>query len=380
MVGGWRAAALTAGSAAASWSRPSAAARPAAARTAACPRPSRMAPLGDLVAPGGLELRAAQRFRILRREACAIAPFGHTSRWCDGSQTRAPGACDARACPNGPRPSRRAHRRSSRRRARCGSRELFALPNPTAARAPIRRRPGSCRRRARRDEPGAPGGGLVRRDADATPPFPMKALMKVLPRRRRQRHRGTPSGSSRSAKRLIPGVQCPPGERWPRRRWQVRVGGHAGKLRLPAPGPAAFDRPDRGARSWHADRASPAHRGWRGRGPRVRRRSVRLSRPPPASAACSAAASSGAKAAGGSASPSWTSRREPLRGPAMAFEDPSARSSGLPPACTAGSRRCASSAGSACAAAPRADASSPPCASNTRWSGAGMPTAAPISW
>ncbi len=45
-----------------------------------------MAPLGELVAPGGGELRAAQAFRITAEKACATTPLLHSRRRRDGVQ------------------------------------------------------------------------------------------------------------------------------------------------------------------------------------------------------------------------------------------------------------------------------------------------------
>ena len=112
-----------------------------------------MAPLGELVRPGGMELRAAQALRILggkRLRHRAVAPFDAPAR---GNPGRPLVAADApRAVRRRPRSSPRARRARSRRSARCGrpaGRHKAARRAP--ARAPIRRRRASCRRRGRRE-------------------------------------------------------------------------------------------------------------------------------------------------------------------------------------------------------------------------------------
>ena len=323
-----------AGSAAASWSRPGAAARPAAGRIAACPRSLRHAATCRARRPGGVELRPAQAIRILGGESLgdgALRPF-------EPAQRRLPprplGPGRRASAPRGPRPSRRARRRASRRRARCASRAARRCRGLPAGHAvhPLGAGPGLAGAAPAEHEPGVPGGGLVGR-ALMRAAVSDEGLIKELPRRRRQRREELRQAPLARETPHI-GVQGPPGERWPRRRWQVRVGGHAGK------------NPPAGAwsgsilmvwivraRSWTlacGSRLASASRMARARASSARRRSVRLSRPPPASAACSAAASSGAKAAGGS-SPSWTSWRS--RCAVLRWHSRiSARSSVLPPA------------------------------------------------
>ena len=65
---------------------------------------SRMAPLAELVAPGGVELRPAQAVGSSAEKAWATAPFGQTRRLRDGLQRgRSAGGEQARM-PGGPRP------------------------------------------------------------------------------------------------------------------------------------------------------------------------------------------------------------------------------------------------------------------------------------
>ena len=81
----------------------------------------RLPPLGELVAPGGVELRPAQQLRVFGRERLrhrAVRPFQQPAR--RRSTPAAPRAAICAAGPTRPRSSPRARRARSRRRARCG--------------------------------------------------------------------------------------------------------------------------------------------------------------------------------------------------------------------------------------------------------------------
>ena len=108
-----------------------------------------VAPFGQLVAPGGAELRAAQALRIFGREHCATAPFGQVTCRARRLVERPRDPADAPpAGPTRPRPSRCARRASvsptSAMRAGAAASVIGDW------RAPIRPRRASCRRRARR--------------------------------------------------------------------------------------------------------------------------------------------------------------------------------------------------------------------------------------
>ena len=118
-------------------------------RTAACPRcVSGCAPLGELVAPGGVELRPAQAVGILGREHLRDRAVGPDQLPLRGLEVRPfAGGCTA-SRPDTPSIMTRAHSAivsptSAMRRAPRGER-------PSALRAPTRRPRASCRRRGRR--------------------------------------------------------------------------------------------------------------------------------------------------------------------------------------------------------------------------------------
>ena len=112
----------------------------------------RLPPFGQLVAPGGVELRPAQAFRVLGREGFrhrAVRPFQPAAATRSTAAVRRAARC--LRCRPVPRSSPRARRARIRRPARCVGRARGRKAGDRApARAPIRRRAWSCRRRARR--------------------------------------------------------------------------------------------------------------------------------------------------------------------------------------------------------------------------------------
>ena len=113
---------------------------------------SRVAPLGDLIGPGGAELRPAQTLGVFRGKGFrhrAVRPFDAAAR---GNPARPlSGGYEHGAGRRRPRSSPRARHARSRRRARCGPPACRCIPDRRAqAPSPIRRRRASCRRRGRR--------------------------------------------------------------------------------------------------------------------------------------------------------------------------------------------------------------------------------------